>query len=277
MPEFNGIEPVCPFDVTMYRQKRTEIEPDNRIDVLKILKEADVLYERNDPFGARDLLEDYYRTSLEYNDREGQLGMLCELLGCYRKTHDAERGIWAAFECRRLIADLGLEGTVTAGTVLLNVATTMKEFGRSAEAVPLYDTAARAYLNNLDPSDYRFAGLFNNYASCLEELGELQSAEEYYKRALTIVSKLPECKVEEAVTYVNLACLYESSDPVDERIDQCIRKAIAIFQSNEIKKDGYYAFNVLKCTDAFDHFGYFRDARELKKSSEEIYGILQNS
>ena len=277
MPEENGIEPLCPFDLSEYRNKPVNSVASGRVDVRSLMEHVDTLYEKNDIDGARSFLEEYYEKALEFNDKEGQLGIISELLGCYRKTRSAENGLWAAEEAERLITELGLEGTVTAGTVWLNAATTMREFGKAAEAVRLYDMAARAFSGNLDPGDYRFAGLFNNYAACLEACGDPESVEEYYKRALSVVSRLKGCEVEEAVTYVNLACLYDETDPEDERIYECIRKAIDLFNIDHVTKDGYYAFNVLKCVDAIDHFGFFRDAKELRKRAEEIYGILQNS
>ena len=277
MVEINGIEPACPFDVSDYRNTSAVSEPKGRIDVKAVMRTADSFYEKNDVHSAKELLEHSYKDALSFDDKEGQLGIISELLGCYRKTHDSEFGLWAAEESSRLINKLGLEGTVTAGTVWLNAATTMREFGKAREALRVYDMAARAYSANLDPADYRFAGLFNNYASCLEECGDFDSAEKYYRKALSIVSNLKDCKVEEAVTYVNLACLYDAVDHEDPRIDECIMNAIDIFNSDQVEKDGYYAFNVLKCVDAIDHFGFFRDAKSLKKRAEDIYGVLQNS
>ena len=277
MPEYNGIEPSCPFDASEYTSKTVPGTAAGRVDVRKILAEADVLYAKNDPAGAAKMLEEQLAAAEQLNDREGKLGILNELLGCYRKTGDAEAGLRTAEDSTRLVSELGMEGTVTAGTVFLNAATTMREFGRAEDAVRLYDTAARAYSANLDPGDYRFAGLYNNYAACMEACEDFGSAEDYYKRALAVISRLRGCEMEEAVTCVNLACMYGDLDSEDGRIEEYLMRAKRLFDREDVPRDGYYAFNAMKCVDAFSHFGFLRDAKELRLRAEEIYGVLQKS
>ena len=277
MPEYNGIDPSCPFDVSEYTSRPAPGTAKGRVDVRRILAEADEYYAKNDPAGAEKMLEEQLGIAEELNDREGKLGILNELLGCYRKTGNAEAGLRTAGESTKLVSGLGMEGTVTAGTVYLNAATTMREFGRAEDAVRYYDTAARAYAANLDPGDYRFAGLYNNYAACMEACGNHRSAEDYYKRALAVISRLRDCALEEAVTCVNLACMYGDLDSEDERIEEYLMRAKRLFDREDVPRDGYYAFNAMKCVDAFSHFGFFRDAKELRLRAEEIYGILQKS
>jgi len=267
-------EPSCPFDLSKYRSASGNGEASGRIDVRELLEEADRLYEKNDIAAAEKLLCEKLEEAVGFNDREGQLGILSELLGCSRKTGNRELGLWAADRSSELITELGMEGTATAGTIRLNAATTLREFGKIAEAMEFYRMSARAYSATIDPRDYRFAGLYNNFAACLEEAGETDKAEEYYKRALAVISNLPECGIEEALTYVNLACLYGERDPEDARIEECLMKAKELFDREDIPRDGYYAFNALKCVDAFSHFGFFRDASELRKRAERIYGVL---
>ena len=277
MPEYNGIDPSCPFDTSEYDAGHTAAEARGRVDVRKILAEADRLYGRNDPGSAEKMLEEQLLKAEELGDREGKLGILNELLGCYRKTGNKEAGLRTAQESSALVSELGMEGTVTAGTVRLNAATTMREFGQSEEAVRMYDAAARAYSATLDPGDYRFAGLYNNYAACMEACGDLRSAEEYYLRALAVISRLPDCALEEAVTCVNLACMYGDIDSEDERIEEYLMRARRLFDREDVPRDGYYAFNAMKCVDAYAHFGFFRDAKELRVRAEEIYGLPQES
>ncbi len=271
MTEYSGIEPACPFDVSQYRSADQSGGASGRIDVRKILAEADEMYARNDSVSAEKMLERRLLEAEELGDDEGRLGVLNELLGCYRKTGNREAGLRAAEESLRTVSALGMEGTVTAGTVYLNAATTMREFGMAEEAVRLYDSAARAYAANLDPGDYRFAGLYNNYAACMEACGDIKSAEAYYLRALSVVSRLKDCALEEAVTCVNLACMYGDEDSEDVRIEEYLMRAKQLFDRADVPRDGYYAFNVSKCVDAFSHFGFFRDAKELRLRVEEIY------
>ena len=133
--------------------------------------------------------------------------------------------------------------SASGGTTFLNAATTLKAFGRAKEALPYYEQTMRAYGQSLDPGDYRFGGLFNNMALAFEDLGEYPRAEAYYRKAMDIMERLkPGSILEIAVTWVNLAVLYEKWDHEDE-IDGCLQKAIEGFHSEEVLRDGYYAFN----------------------------------
>ena len=147
----------------------------------------------------------------------------------------------------------------------------MKAFGKAAEAMPYYDQAFRAYGGSLPPGDYRFGGLFNNMALAWEDLGEYRKAEAYYKKAMDIMEALrPGSLLEIAVTWVNLAVLYEKAGR-EEEIDGCLEKAAEIFRSGEVPRDGYYAFNCRKCAETFGHFGYFRIKKELTEAADRIY------
>ena len=103
MPEYNGIDPSCPFDTSEYDAGHTAAEARGRVDVRKILAEADRLYGRNDPGSAEKVLEEQLRKAEDLGDREGKLGILNELLGCYRKTGNREAGLRAAQESSALV------------------------------------------------------------------------------------------------------------------------------------------------------------------------------
>ena len=137
--------------------------------------------------------------------------------------------------------------------------------------MPYYDQAFRAYGGSLPPGDYRFGGLFNNMALAWEDLGEYKKAEAYYKKAMDIMEALrPGSLLEIAVTWVNLAVLYEKAGR-DGEIDGCLETAVEIFRSGEVPRDGYYAFNCRKCAETFGHFGYFRIKKELTETADRIY------
>ena len=104
-----------------------------------------------------------------------------------------------------------------------------------------------------------------------EDLGEYKKAEAYYKKAMDIMEALrPGSLLEIAVTWVNLAVLYEKAGR-DGEIDGCLETAVEIFRSGEVPRDGYYAFNCRKCAETFGHFGYFRIKKELTETAGRIY------
>ncbi|MFR5602420.1 MAG: hypothetical protein ACLTKI_08835, partial [Lachnospiraceae bacterium] len=79
--------------------------------------------------------------------------------------------------------------------------------------------------------------------------------------------------MELAVTQTNLACLYEAwqEDGYEEKIDSCIRRAMAYLDGPKVKRDGYYAFTCRKCAGTFGHFGYFKWKKELEERADAIY------
>ncbi|MCI8511781.1 MAG: tetratricopeptide repeat protein [Lachnospiraceae bacterium] len=205
-------------------------------------------------------------------DWASQITVLNEMMGLYRNTGEREKGLGAVERGLALVKEHGLSETVSGGTTFVNAATTMKAFGRAKEAMPYYEQAFRAYGRKLSPKDYRFGGLFNNMALAFEALGEYKKAEAYYKKAMEIMEGLrPGSALEIAVTWVNLAVLYEKWDRGGE-CDDCLLRALEGFQDTRVPRDAYYAFNCRKCADTFGHFGYFRAKRELSEAADQIYG-----
>lgn len=116
------------------------------------------------------------------------------------------------------------------------------------------------------------------------DLGEYAQAGTYYEKAIGIMKKLPQGSMELAVTYVNLACMYdawghrsdlegEQAAPPDwdGRIWDCLDKAMEYLDDPDAERDGYYAFTCSKCAGTFGYFGQFRRKKELESRAEEIY------
>ena len=198
------------------------------------------------------------------------------MMGFYRSVGESEPGLASVYEGFRLIGEHEMQETVTAGTTWVNGATTLKAFGKAREALPYYESAFRVYGQLLDPSDYRFAGLLNNMALTYVDLGEFDKAEAYYEKAMQIIGGLPDGGMEMAVTYVNLACLWDergkaAGRPFDEKIDECLDKAWEYLDDPRAKRDSYYAFTCRKCAGTFGYFGRFRIKKELEERADRIY------
>ena len=57
--------------------------------------------------------------------------------------------------------------------------------------LPLFEHVLTVYSENLDPNDYRFAGLYNNMALSYEDTGASEKAEAFFGRALDVLERLP--------------------------------------------------------------------------------------
>lgn len=246
---------------------------DGLIPMREILEHVDSLFDREDIAGAGEYLREWLEKARKADDPFGELGILNELMGYYRKTNECERALDAVYDGFDLMNRLDIDGSISAGTTWLNGATTLKAFGRAEEAFTYYKRARRIYEERLESTDYRISGLYNNMALCLTDLKNYHEAENLYLDALNVLfSSVREgnlCDI--AVTYMNLAYLYEAWDK-PEKIDYSLERCELALKSNRMERDGYYAFTCRKCAPGFSHFGRFAAAMECNARADEIYG-----
>ena len=88
--------------------------------------------------------------------------------------------------------------------------------------------------------------------------------------ALEVLGKGRQLENDMAVTWCSLAELYDKQDPLDERVGQCMERAWAHLNAEDLAHDGYHALTIRKCLPCFDYFGYFLYVKELKERLEEI-------
>lgn len=266
------MEPVCCFDAREYTGVPDTRPCPRALDVPEVIKELDALYENGRDSQAERFLEAQREKASLAGDWRGELSMLSELMGQYCRSKNKEKGLKSVEDGLRLIREHNLGQTLSGATVMLNAATTMKCFGQTEASIPVFSHVCRVYAQNLDPMDYRFAGLYNNMALSCADAGRYEEAERYYQLAMKIMSKLPAGENEIAVTLCNLAELYDRQDHEDMRIGQCMERAWEALNTPGLPRDGYHAFNIAKCAPSFDYFGYFLWAKELKERAEKIYG-----
>ncbi len=227
----------------------------------------DAYFDREDMAGAGDYLRAVCR------DAEGDDRLLFavynEMMGYYRKTGEVELGLTAIKEGLALLPRLGIEDEVSGATAYLNAATTLKAFGRPAEGLPLYEKAEVIYRRCLPAHDPRMAGLCNNLALALVDLGRYEEAEKRYETALSILSRNVGKETDIANTYVNMAHLYEKTEDY-EAIEACLDRAKDALESPQ-EQNGYYAYTCRKCAPSFGYFGYFLYEKELNERADRIY------
>ncbi|MBQ6321859.1 MAG: tetratricopeptide repeat protein [Lachnospiraceae bacterium] len=78
-------------------------------------------------------------------DRRGELLVCNELVGHYRKVNDKEKALVYGEKALSLIKELAFEGTISAGTTYVNVATACNAFGENERAMSLFEKARAAY------------------------------------------------------------------------------------------------------------------------------------
>jgi tetratricopeptide (TPR) repeat protein len=196
--------------------------------------------------------------------------MESELVGYYRKQNDKENGLKSVLRALELTESLGQGETVSGATVFVNCATAYRAFEKPSEAIPLYRRAEEIYKKFLQDGDSRFGALYNNMALALADVGDLKGAEQAYFSALSVMEKIDGGEAECAITYINLAHMYDDFEK-SELIRDCMEKAYTLLQSDKLVHDGNYAFVIEKCAPSFGYFGDVETYEKLKKEAEEIY------
>ena len=266
-------EPACPLDPASVTGKPDSKPTGTAADIPALIARLDAYYGKEDYSSAESLLIEEKENVRSRGDWRSLLSILSEELGLYRKTMNEKEALRAVEESCALIEGHRMGRTVSGATVLLNAATTLKCFGKTADSEKIFEHVSRVYADNLDPSDYRFAGLYNNMALTFVDLGKFQQAEQYYHMALNVLERCENSQCDEAITWCNLAECYERQDSEDERISKCMEKAGDCLLSLDVRLDGYYTFAVSKCLPAFDRFGFFWYSAQLKKRLEQHNGI----
>jgi len=241
-----------------------------RIPMQEIIQECDRLFNEERPFELGEHLRKWRAEAQAIGDREGELGILSELMGHYRMQGDRERGLAAVRDGFTLLGKLGIAGSVSAGTILINGATALQAFGEIDESLRYYKEAFLCYGAHLDPNDWRFAGLLNNMAAAYAVKHDVKYAEAYYRKALGVLKACGNL-MDAAVTHVNLAQMYAAEDRDDPRISAELELAVACFDDPAAVHDGYYAHTCRKCASAFGPLGRPGVEAELNRRADEYY------
>ena len=239
----------------------------------RILTKLDDYLHKNDYDGAERHLR-YWLSEVEASDDvHTRLTLYNELMGLYRKLgreQDALACVEAALE---LMDRWSLGEQVGGATTLLNCATVYKAFGKAKDALPLFERARTVYEGELEPTDSRLGGLYNNMGLALVDLGRFHEAKELYRAAISIMEQTENGALEVAITYLNLASAAEQelgAVDADATVQCYLDKAQALLDGHG-NKDGYYAFVCEKCASVFGYYGHFLYQKDLEERARRIY------
>lgn len=243
--------------------------PIGRIPVDRVIAKVDECFESNDLKEASRLLEFWQKEAIFLKDLRGELSVLSELAGLYRKTSEEDKALKTVKRALELLETLKFSDTVSGATILLNCATTLKAFNKADESIPLYKKVEKVYNERLEKGNSLFGGLYNNMALALADVNQTDKALEYYNKALGVMSLIEGGELECAITYVNMANLYENIGN-KERINYCLIEASSLLLEYK-KQTGYYAFVCEKCIPSFEYFNFIEVAENLSKRVKDIY------
>ena len=268
---FDYKEPNCPLSDGKKFYYPSPDDPKGTVPVRRIIEKLDSFFDVNDMEGAGDFLRHWEKEAKELGDRKGEITIQSELMGYYRKVGLEAEAMAAVERGLYLIGAEKIGDTVPAATVMLNAATVYKAFCNPSKALELYERASAIYNRDLSGDDPRVAGLYNNSALALCDLGRYDKAEDLFVQAAAITAENGDV-CDEAATYVNMAHMYEAWRGADDRaIRECLDAAWEILDSDNTDRTPYYAFVASKCAPSYKHFGEDEKAKILEERSKEIY------
>lgn len=240
----------------------------------RIREKMDEYMDHRDYAGAERHLRYWLEEARLGHDQRGELMVLNELIGHYRKTAERDKAMTCADEALALLDRLELRGSISEGTTCVNIATAASAFDDHARAIELFERARAIYERSAATEPQLLGGLYNNMALTCTSLGHYEDALALYELAMEQMSRSKYGELEQAITCLNMANLVEARDGMEageSQIYALLDRAEALLDTESLPRDGYYAFVCEKCAPTFEYYGYFADAERYTRASERIY------
>ncbi len=268
LDSFDYKEPACPLcdGESFYYHDPNKAQ--GTIPINNVIIKIDELLNREEYSEVERILKYWLIEAVSLNDKRGELSILNELMGLYRKLGDKANALDSSEKALKLIDELGIGELVSTATILINAATVFKAFDLADKSLPLFRKAELIYLREMNASDPLFGSLYNNYGLALADCGKIEEAEEKYNKAIKVMETDPARYAECAISYLNLADLFFEDD---DKSSSCCEKAIEYLTDKRVPEDTYTAFVFKKCAPALKSHGFFMTAKQLEEKAECIY------
>ena len=264
------VEPRCLLCEEPYGAK-AEIRP---VPQQRIMEKVDAYMSRRDYAGVERHLLYWLEEARLGRDQKGELMIRNELVGHYRKVGDRSNALLHADAALKLLDAIGFEGSISAGTTYVNIATACNAFGENERAIETFEKARAVYESIPSTKPELLGGLYNNMALTLVSLGRFAQAHALYEKAIGVMANADHGALEQAITYLNLADAAEAELGLldaSETIDRCLETAQGLLDTPTLVRDGYYAFVCEKCAPTFEYYGWFAAANDLNERARAIY------
>ena len=243
----------------------------NGMNMDEIFAEIDRLYTANAGQKVEEFILEKLNEAARTGDENAMIQLLNELIGHYRETSEFDKMKVFAEKLMAILEGSSLKGSLAHATSLLNVANAYRAAGLLKESNVLYQEVKKYYDANVAPDSMLYASLLNNMSLLFQEMGDYESAADCLERALGISLLYPECRIEQATTYANLAETLLKLGRLDEA-EEHLEKSFSLFEEDE-EPDYHYSaalsamaeIKYLKKEYALSVKYYEDAAREIKK------------
>ena len=240
----------------------------------RIMEKVDDYMSRRDYAGVERHLLYWLEEALLGHDQKGELMIRNELVGHYRKVQEKDKAFAHAEKALTLLDEIGFEGSISAGTTYVNVATAYQAFGENARALEVFEKARSVYESIPSLKPELLGGLYNNMALAYVTEQKYREAFDLYEKAIATMARAEHGALEQAITYLNMADAAEAEQGLldaSETIDRYLETAQTLLDTPSVPRDGYYAFVCEKCAPTFSYYGWFAAADELNERAKAIY------
>ena len=118
--------------------------------------------------------------------------------------------------------------TLLKQALTFNLANTLDDLGKPAQAEPYYHQALTLY-QTLPNTEEKQATCLHNLANTLRELGQLAQAESHYRQALTLYQAIPNTEENQAICLNDLAITLSLLDKLADA-ESYYRQALTLYQ-----------------------------------------------
>lgn len=209
------------------------------MDINQVLKQLDELFSSHQVKRVEEFLIQKIDEASSTGDAGAVITLLNEIIGHYRETGEFEKAISCCQQVLLLAKQEGMEGTLAYATTLVNVANACRAAGLLREAMIYFQEAKAIYEKKLDPTDFKYAELYNNMSLLFQEMGDYESACDCQERAIGIALGYTQARIETAVSYTNLATSLLKLGRYEESVEN-LEKAFSLFEMDE-DKDYHYS------------------------------------
>ena len=240
----------------------------------RISEKVDELMAHRDYAGVERTLLYWLAEAGAGGDRRGELTVRTELVGHYRKTGEAAKALEQADAALRLLRETGYEGTLTAATTRVNIATALNAFRDNERALALFGEARAVMEHSAACSPSLLSGLYNNMGLALTALSRPKEALDLFALAMEQNARIAGSELEQAVTCLNMADAVEARDGLekgDGEINELLAKGEAYLTSPSVPRDGYCAYVYERCAPTYEYYGWFALSAALRREAEAIY------
>lgn len=239
------------------------------MNIKKVLEELDQLFEKKLIIEVEPFLLEKMEEAKAEGDLQSLITLLNEAIGFYRDTSQYDKSLSCCSEVKDILEDLGMQGTVPYATTMLNIANAHRAAGSLEESMAAYAKVFAIYEQCIEPTDFRYASLFNNLSLLYQEMGDFERAAQALTRALEIVSLYPEARIELATTHTNLAASLLKTEKWQDAKEH-LKIALSIFEETE-EKDYHYSAALAAMGEYLFKIQSYQEAKDcIQKAMREL-------